>query len=396
MNSDSKNPLARSVAAKRPSKAPRESNGSDITEQELMPIPHENILPVNVSSQVLGNRSLGLSTSVAQNNSAPVAGLKQRREDHKLDEVLRFLIVCSPGPEGNRMMHLRFPSSIERPTDQALIQSIKEKYHSLRPFWARLKSLQSFSEIRVARFTLRRRGTIDVVAATSWEWPRERDLGWVSINDQHGPDAITTLSVLMRHIWIAKCEPQPTVATGPKGDDTFLTWLNFCTKGKSYQLPITENSKLPYPWLRWLERITVYIPEVKTQNGNKDRVANEQTTGLDWSSASLELVYNENAINQYYIYQETPKKLHTPLVPDPHGPRFGWAIWIEEDFWVPWYIPFVLTVLSIGTCVFAALYTDKETPKADGWTIGSCLLAAVSLGFNAFIWKTKDSRHAKI
>lgn len=75
----------------------------------------------------------------------------------------------------------------------------------------------------------------------------------------------------------------------------------------------------------------------------------------------------------------------------------GWAIWLDEDFSVPWYVPLVLVAASLGIFVFALWYTaDDHGPKANGWTIGSFLLTPMSVVFTAWVLKAKDSKHARV
>ncbi|KAH4026161.1 hypothetical protein JI435_435830 [Parastagonospora nodorum SN15] len=88
------------------------------------------------------------------------------------------------------------------------------------------------------------------------------------------------------------------------------------------------------------------------------------------------------------IYRRTLKKLGGPIELNIAGlsTTVGWAIWIDEDFVVSWFIPFTILTISIGIFVFAARYTaDVGTPKANVWMISSFLIAAVALSFNAWV-----------
>jgi hypothetical protein len=88
------------------------------------------------------------------------------------------------------------------------------------------------------------------------------------------------------------------------------------------------------------------------------------------------------------MYHRTPKKL-SKLKSDPTGVNtpVGWAIWIDEDFSVPWYIILALILIIIATCVFASFY---------GWPIGSYIIAATGLVMTAWILRAKDSKHPKL
>lgn len=108
----------------------------------------------------------------------------------------------------------------------------------------------------------------------------------------------------------------------------------------------------------------------------------------------LEFDYQDDA---HIIYNHTPKKLHEPLKSNPAKPTIAWAIWIDEDFVVPWYLPISLLITAVGVVVFAAVFTAEEgTPKANGWTIGSCVLAAVVMAFNGWVLWAKDSKHPRM
>jgi hypothetical protein len=119
---------------------------------------------------------------------------------------------------------------------------------------------------------------------------------------------------------------------------------------------------------------------------------------MEWlSTASIEIDFGQ--INDpNFIYHRTPKKLRAPLTIDHSGKTapIGWAIWIDEDFSVPWHVPALLGLLCIGILIYAIVYTAENEPKANGYTIGSLLAAIVSLMFTALVLKAKDSKHARM
>jgi hypothetical protein len=57
-------------------------------------------------------------------------------------------------------------------------------------------------------------------------------------------------------------------------------------------------------------------------------------------NATLELTTEASSEKPRYIYNRAPKKLHGRMKIDPRGirPPIGWSIWVEEDFFVPWYL----------------------------------------------------------
>lgn len=127
--------------------------------------------------------------------------------------------------------------------------------------------------------------------------------------------------------------------------------------------------------------------------------ATKTPRNLDWTCISLEVDFDDRLADPRAVYHRTPKKLHTGLKPDPTGkhPPIAWAIWIDEDFVVPWYLPLSLLIAAIGIVVFAGWYTaEAGTVKANGWTIGSCVLAAVVMAFNGWVLWAKDSKHPRM
>jgi hypothetical protein len=116
---------------------------------------------------------------------------------------------------------------------------------------------------------------------------------------------------------------------------------------------------------------------------------------MDYKRITVEVNYE---VGPQAIYHRTPKKLQKPLKPDRTGiqPPIAWAIWIDEDFVIPWYLPILLLVASIGIVIFAAVYTaEVGTPNANGWTISSCILAALVIAFNSWVLWAKDSKHPR-
>ena len=115
----------------------------------------------------------------------------------------------------------------------------------------------------------------------------------------------------------------------------------------------------------------------------------DQPMPLDMKRISMEIDYGTRLADPHTIYYHTPKKLHTSLKPDPTGrnPPVGWAIWIDEDFSVLWYLILVLILIIIATCVFASFY---------GWPIGSYIIAATGLVMTGWVLRAKDSKHPRL
>lgn len=130
----------------------------------------------------------------------------------------------------------------------------------------------------------------------------------------------------------------------------------------------------------------------------KEHAANARGN-MRWASRDIEVDHGEVFADPQTIYRRTPKKLDGPIELNIAGltTTVGWAIWIDGDFVVPWFIPSTISTISIGIFVFAAWYTaDAGWPKANGWTISSFLVAAAALSFNAWVSWAKDSMHPRI
>ncbi|KAF2032143.1 hypothetical protein EK21DRAFT_61594 [Setomelanomma holmii] len=108
---------------------------------------------------------------------------------------------------------------------------------------------------------------------------------------------------------------------------------------------------------------------------------------------SIELNYRNTLVGPRFIYNRTPIKIRALLIPDLRGqaPPIGWAIWIDEEFA---YMSLIFMAMSVGILVFAAWYTAEETPKANGWAVGSYLLCALTFILGGWIAWAKDSKHA--
>jgi hypothetical protein len=119
--------------------------------------------------------------------------------------------------------------------------------------------------------------------------------------------------------------------------------------------------------------------------GRRAETNSEQPTPQELESANLEIDYGTDTLS---IYRRTPKKL-SKLKSDPTGVNIpiAWAIWIDEDFSVPWYLILELILIIIATCVLASLY---------GWPIGSYIIAAIGLMMTGWVLRAKDSKHPRL
>lgn len=160
----------------------------------------------------------------------------------------------------------------------------------------------------------------------------------------------------------------------------------------------TETSWIQSSWLCMVSSIRVYRPEREQPQSIEGLQFSARENGLLWlQKGGIEIEFDPSRIDPKYILQRTPKKLNQPLSIDPEGknPPIGWAIWIEEDFAIPWYLCLIFTIISLGIFVFAVWYTAVHGPAANGWTIGSFLFIIVNLFLTIWVLKAKDSKHAR-
>jgi hypothetical protein len=282
-------------------------------------------------------------------------------------------------------------------------------------------------QLRIARrtnaqqFELAHTTRTEVPAEIEWKWPSDIDSDWKPTEDPDNPTSAEGLAKLMVHLWTADCSPEPTATQdkkkqkkkSKKDQEDKKKNINYKVPRVSIQwkdredtLPMSNISRTnqPWPWTQCPISIKIFFPDreaPKTTMVSEIEQHAEQgiDKDLDWlSTASMEVDFGHNLAEPCFIYNRAPKKLHTPLKLDAHGrsPPIGWAIWIDEDFTVPWYIPLVLIVLSLIVFIFAVCWTSEQTPKANGYTIGSFLLTPVTLVFGAWVLKAKDSRHARL
>lgn len=98
--------------------------------------------------------------------------------------------------------------------------------------------------------------------------------------------------------------------------------------------------------------------------------------------------------DSYYIFHSLPKKRNTKLE-RARGSRdapFGWALWVEEDFFIPWYFLALINLVTIGTFTFGTVYSILQGNQAGGWAIASFILSAVTFVFTQWVAKAKDSK----
>ncbi|KAH8629745.1 asparagine synthetase [Alternaria alternata] len=192
----------------------------------------------------------------------------------------------------------------------------------------------------------------------------------------------------MLHLWVNECDAANKVAnTSADEQERWHTHLIMKFKNKTYKLRLPISKLLPH--LTWETRTTVITLDLEDQRapelGRRPETGSEQSKPPDLRSASIEF---DHGSDTFYMYHRTPKKL-SKLKSDPTGVNtpVAWAIWIDEDFSVPWYLILVLILIIIATCVFAPFY---------GWPIGSYIIAATGLAMTGWILWAKDSKHPRL
>lgn len=119
--------------------------------------------------------------------------------------------------------------------------------------------------------------------------------------------------------------------------------------------------------------------------------------GASLQNSSIAITFGTSVLHESFVWHAMPKKLRWGMQPVANGFKMpeGWAIWIDEDFAVPWYLTLVFAVVVVGLFVFAIWYTAEHGPKANGWTIGTGVLSMLAFVFPVWVLRTKDSRHTR-
>ncbi|OWY42215.1 asparagine synthetase [Alternaria alternata] len=348
---------------------------NDLTTNFSMPFPSRSEShSANETSGDIADQSTGVSSSSRFEDYGQPSVTNRCHKSHQGDDVIRFI------------------TKDDRPTDRVLIESLKKEYNSLRPYYVRLRALRDFSTIRLARFKYYSTTRSKAPKAVDWKWPDPAKCDWETVSGLEEPIDDSGLAQLMLHLWIEGCRTENKKATTPeKEKEAWLTLLIMKFKDKTQTIPLhTSNAPPPLGLQNWPRHITLFLSGLKapkSAKGNEPDV--DQPMPLDMKRISLEIDYGTHLADPHTIYYHTPQKLHTSLKPDPTGrnPPVGWAIWIDEDFSVPWYLILALILIIIATCVFASFY---------GWPIGSYIIAATGLVMTGWVLRAKDSKHPRL
>ncbi|ORY04352.1 hypothetical protein BCR34DRAFT_617484 [Clohesyomyces aquaticus] len=211
-----------------------------------------------------------------------------------------------------------------------------------------------------ALFELAHTPTRLLPTAIKWSWPKSDDKEWECVDKHLDPF----------HLWTTGCQSKTDVARISKPRRSKLPKIEVQWSNKTETLPMSgdASSIAKFPWIRLVSAIRVSFPELEAPTeAALEKMADEDNFGMQWlPQANITIDFGHNLVHPRFIFQRTPKKLHKPLSIDTNGmdAPIGWAIWIDEDFWVPWYVLLVLGILSIG--IFWLLVLNKENLHASG------------------------------
>jgi hypothetical protein len=102
-------------------------------------------------SEDIADQPTGTSSDFQAGEYIQPSVANRRRSSHQGDDAIRFMYICYPSLNGRCLSELTVRTKDDRPTDRVLIESLKREYNSLRPYYVRLRTLRSFSTIRLAR-----------------------------------------------------------------------------------------------------------------------------------------------------------------------------------------------------------------------------------------------------
>lgn len=102
-------------------------------------------------------------------------------------------------------------------------------------------------------------------------------------------------------------------------------------------------------------------------------------------AASLHIEY---PVDRYQIYKSLPRKLGRPM-----HTGIGWAIWVEEDFVLPWYLPLVITFFAFGLFTTMVAMSYEKGVELNFLTVGNFVLTCFTVAYSAWILREKDSKH---
>jgi hypothetical protein len=230
------------------------------------------------------------------------------------------------------------------------------------------------------------------------------------------------ISKLMVHLWVSqgsskdsdhvKKNPEMNNATISTGRKHQVPRIEICGPRTTQTLPVEENqvSSSESRWINRMRLVRIYFPDQNVLRGeyicrslNSNQLTGIVATNSETDEQMVEWLQTGGidvdlgTVDPQYIFQKTPKKRREPLCIDPNGrvAPIGWGIWIDEDFYVPWYLLLISGVFSLGILIFAVLYTFEHGPSANGWTIGGFMFAPLNMLLTIWVLKTKDSKHPR-
>lgn len=155
-------------------------------------------------------------------------------------------------------------------------------------------------------------------------------------------------------------------------------------------LPPSVRLKFPWSWLVIAKTIRIHARKPTKE----DRHDAEQYREL-LKNVAIDISCD---CDSSYIFHSLPKKRNTKLE-RARGSRdapFGWALWVEEDFFIPWYFLALINLVTIGAFTFGFVYSILHGNQAGGWAIASFLLSAVTFVFTQWVAKAKDSKRPPV
>lgn len=208
----------------------------------------------------------------------------------------------------------------------------------------------------------------------------------------------STLSAYMSGVWTGsrscKCGDQSDSSLQGPQKSSFMgsllpleiIWDN---NAKEF-LPPSTQLKFPLSWIATVRTIRIHTRKPP----KRDQYDAEQYREL-LNNVAIDISCD---CDSYYVFHSLPKKRNTKLerARESRDAPFGWALWVEEDFFIPWHFLALINLVTIGSFTCGVVLFSRHGNQAGGWAIASFLLSAVTFVFTQWVAKAKDSKRPPV
>lgn len=230
--------------------------------------------------------------------------------------------------------------------------------------------------------------------------------------DPH-PDELGTLTQLMSNLWVHVASQKhkayeatkttdevPRRSPSQSSDihqpkDRLRNCLNAVRISFAWDEDATESLPVPVSvpispsWAAWF-RLAQSI-KIRGLKASRKGTISEDEDEVLLRNASIDVDYGCSA---RYISEQVPKRLRRELKPNLSGKHapVGWALWVEEDFTIPWYFLGLINLITIGSFAFGVGFSVMHGLQPGGWAVASYVVSLITFILSQWISKTKDSK----